>query len=65
MRVLKISVGLTLLMLGAVMLVTPGPGWVAIGFGLTLLASEFAWARRWRDRLRDEGMKLTHRIGRG
>jgi hypothetical protein len=28
-------------------------------------ATEYAWARHWRDRLRDEGAKLRHRIGRG
>jgi tellurite resistance protein TerC len=64
MKMLKIAGGFALIGLGVVMLVTPGPGWVAIGLGLTLLATEYAWARRWRDRLRDEGSKLTHRIAR-
>jgi hypothetical protein len=65
MKMLKITGGFVLIGLGVVMLVTPGPGWVAIGLGLTLLATEYAWARHWRDRLRDEGTKLTRRIGRG
>ena len=65
MKVVKIAGGFSLIALGAVMLVTPGPGWLAIGGGLALLASEYDWARRWRDRLRSEGTKLTHRIGRG
>ena len=60
MKILKITGGFALLLLGAVMLVTPGPGWLAIGFGLTLLASEFEWAREWRDRLKAEGRKLFH-----
>jgi len=64
LKVLKITGGFTLIGFGVVMLVTPGPGWVAIGLGLTLLATEYGWARHWRDRLRDEGAKLTHRIGR-
>jgi len=37
-RFFKIVIGFTLLLLGVVMLVTPGPGWVAIGLGLMLLA---------------------------
>jgi hypothetical protein len=65
MKTLKVVGGFTLIGLGVVMLVTPGPGWVAIGLGLTLLASEYAWARHWRDRIRDERQKLTHRLGRG
>jgi hypothetical protein len=59
MRNLRIAGGFTLVALGAVMLVTPGPGWVAIVAGLSLLANEYDWARRWRDRLREQGHKLT------
>ena len=60
MKILKITGGFALIGLGAVMLVTPGPGWLAIGFGLTLLASEFEWAREWRDRLKEQGKKVLH-----
>ncbi len=65
MKTLKIAGGFTLIVLGVAMLVTPGPGWVAIGLGLSLLATEFEWARHWRDRFRAERARLTHRIGRG
>jgi hypothetical protein len=64
-RTLKIAGGFTLIGLGIVMLITPGPGWVAIGLGLTLLASEYAWARAWLDRVREHHAKLTRRIGKG
>ena len=60
MKILKLTAGSALIGLGVVMLVTPGPGWLAIGSGLTLLASEFEWARLWRDRLKDEGRRLFH-----
>ena len=60
MKILKITGGFALIGLGVVMLVTPGPGWLAIGFGLTLLASEYEWARHWRDRLKDEGKRVFH-----
>jgi uncharacterized protein (TIGR02611 family) len=57
-RFVKILVGFTLLLLGGIMLVTPGPGWVAIGLGLALLAAEFVWARRLLNRLKAEGQRL-------
>jgi uncharacterized protein (TIGR02611 family) len=51
-RVVRIVVGFTLLIVGVLLLVLPGPGWVTIFFGLALLAAEFAWARRLLDRLK-------------
>jgi uncharacterized protein (TIGR02611 family) len=39
-------IGGTLLLIGGVMLVTPGPAMVVIPLGLAVLAAEFAWARR-------------------
>ena len=38
--------GTVVLLLGLVMLVTPGPGWAVIIVGLGLLALEFTWAER-------------------
>jgi uncharacterized protein (TIGR02611 family) len=51
-RVVRIVVGFTLLIVGVLLLVLPGPGWVTIFLGLALLAAEFAWARRLLDRLK-------------
>jgi uncharacterized protein (TIGR02611 family) len=45
-RVLYALVGLTVLFGGVAMLVTPGPAFVVIPFGLFLLALEFTWAER-------------------
>ena len=61
-RWVKVVIGFTLLFLGVIMLVTPGPGWVAIGFGLALLAAEFVWARRLLNRLKAEGTRLRDAI---
>ena len=38
------AVGFTVLAVGLVMLVTPGPGLLVIIAGLAILAHEFAWA---------------------
>ena len=49
-RGLKIAAGFLLLALGIIMLVTPGPGWLAIAGGIGLLGTEYVWARRLRER---------------
>ncbi len=61
-RFLKILFGFTLLALGVVMIVTPGPGWLTILLGLGILAAEFVWARRLLDRLRKEGGRLRDTV---
>ena len=53
-RIVITVVGVTVLLLGAIMLVTPGPGLVVIPLGLAILSIEFAWARSWLRRLRAE-----------
>lgn len=45
-RMLKVTGGSILVVAGAAMLVLPGPGLLTIALGVTLLADEFAWARR-------------------
>ena len=42
---LTMIVGIILLVLGLVMMVTPGPGLLFIFFGLSILALELEWAR--------------------
>jgi len=61
-RFFKIVAGFTLLLVGILMLVTPGPGWVAILGGLALLAAEFVWARRLLNRLKIEGERLRQTV---
>jgi hypothetical protein len=57
-RLSRIVGGFTLLLIGIVMLVTPGPGWLVILLGLGLLAAEFVWARRLMDRIKHEGQRM-------
>ena len=45
-RLVFFVVGTTVVLLGVVMIVTPGPAVVVIPAGLGILAVEFAWARR-------------------
>jgi len=46
-------VGATVLLLGILMIATPGPAIVVIPVGLAILSIEFTWARRWLKRLRE------------
>jgi tellurite resistance protein TerC len=46
-------VGATVLLIGVVMIVTPGPALVLIPVGLAILSIEFAWARIWLRKLRE------------
>jgi len=45
-------VGATVLALGIVLIIAPGPAFIVIPIGLAILGMEFAWARRWLGRLR-------------
>ena len=52
-RIVISVVGVSVLLLGVVMIVTPGPAIVVIPIGLAILAVEFVWARRWLKKLRE------------
>lgn len=54
-RVVVFVVGVAVILGGLIMLVTPGPGWLAIIAGFALLATEFGWARRALRRAREAG----------
>jgi len=46
-------VGTTVLLIGIIMLVTPGPAFIVIPVGLAILAVEFVWAKRWLAKIRE------------
>lgn len=55
---LVMVLGFILVILGLIMLVTPGPGLLFIFFGVTILALEFEWARE----LNKQGMQGLEKI---
>ena len=63
-RFFKVLAGFTLLLIGIVMFFTPGPGWLVILLGLTLLAAEFVWARRLMNHMKDQGNRLKDAVWR-
>ena len=55
---LTMFIGVVLLILGLIMMVTPGPGLLFIFFGLSILALELEWARE----LNKQGMQGLQKI---
>jgi uncharacterized protein (TIGR02611 family) len=55
-RVFIAIAGSTVLLLGILLLVLPGPAFIVIPAGLAILAVEFAWAKRWLESTKD-GLK--------
>ncbi len=51
-RIVVAVAGVTVLLIGVVMIITPGPAFIVIPIGLAILSIEFAWARYWLQRLR-------------
>ena len=60
-KIAVLIVGLVVVAAGIAMLVLPGPGWVAIILGLVILASEFTWAERLLDPIKDFAEKMAAR----
>ena len=56
-RVIVIVVGTTVLVMGIAMIALPGPAVVVIPIGLSVLATEFLWARRLLNKLKSTFQK--------
>jgi uncharacterized protein (TIGR02611 family) len=54
--------GLTIVALGVFFLLFPGPGWAVIFFGLFVLATEYAWAQRMLNPVRQFSSQIARLI---
>lgn len=63
-RVLVTTVGFSLIAVGLVLLVVPGPGLLLIAAGLAVLATEYVWARSALDATKRRATGLRRRMGR-
>ncbi len=59
-RLIKVVIGFTVLLLGLIMLVTPGPGIVTIILGLAILGTEFVWAKKLMKRFEKEAVNVKN-----
>ena len=65
-RVLRITSGILLLIVGLVLMVpgVPGPGLLLIFLGLSVLAVDFVWAHRAKTYLKAQGDKVVSKVRR-
>jgi len=63
-RIALTVIGATVVLLGIAMLVLPGPGLLTIVGGLAILSLEFAFARRWLDRIKRTTRKAVNEVKR-
>ncbi|HEX9823643.1 MAG TPA: PGPGW domain-containing protein [Actinomycetota bacterium] len=63
-RVAVTIAGVSVVVLGLVLLVTPGPGILVVILGLALLATEYAWAERMLDKIRQRSKDAYDRARR-
>jgi len=47
-------IGFTILIIGIFMIVLPGPAFIVIPLGLAILATEFVWAKKWLDKVKQK-----------
>ena len=57
-RLIVAIVGSTILLIGIILIVLPGPAFIIIPLGLSILASEFMWAKKLMDRLKEKLVKV-------
>jgi tellurite resistance protein TerC len=61
-RIAVFIVGCSVILFGIALLVLPGPAVVVIPIGLAILATEFAWARRWLRIIRESAEKGAQKL---
>lgn len=52
-------IGVVLVCVGVVAILIPGPGLLLLLAGLVVLATEYAWARRWVDPVREKAFEVA------
>ena len=61
-RIVITVVGFTVVLIGVVLIFTPGPAFVVIPIGLAILGVEFAWARRLLRRVKDSSLSAINKV---
>ncbi len=53
-KIIVAVIGFTILIIGIFMIVLPGPAFIVIPLGLAILATEFVWAKKWLDKVKQK-----------
>jgi len=59
-KIIVTALGVAIVILGLILVPLPGPGWLIVFIGLTVLGSEFHWARRFTSWLRMQLAKFWY-----
>lgn len=59
-RIVIAIIGFTVLAIGIAMIALPGPAIIVILIGLSILASEFIWAQRLLQKVRERILKMNN-----
>jgi tellurite resistance protein TerC len=57
-KIVVAIVGGTVTLIGIALIVLPGPAIIVIPIGLSILATEFLWAKRWLDKIKQMTTRL-------
>lgn len=61
-RIAITIVGFTVLAIGVAMIALPGPAFIVIPIGLGILGLEFAWARRWLNKVKEKAEAVARTV---
>lgn len=61
-RIVVSIIGVSVILVGIAMTVLPGPAFIVIPLGLGILATEFIWARRLLDRVKEAAEKGAEKM---
>ena len=62
-RITIFVVGMSVVLIGIIMFVTPGPAIIVIPIGLGILGIEFAWARHWLKVMKEKTKDVANKAG--
>lgn len=62
-RITIFIVGISVVIIGIIMFVTPGPAVIVIPAGLAILGIEFAWARHWLKVMKEKTKEVAKKAG--
>lgn len=63
MKIIRITAGVAIILIGMGLGFVPGiPGFPLVLLGLTILAVDFVWAQRLKQRLKDETKKVVDKV---
>ncbi len=61
-RLIVLVIGGTILILGIILIFAPGPAIIIIPLGLAILATEFLWAKRLLNKVKNNVKKVKNKV---